>query len=166
MCLSSILLITANGDECSSLGQTFTNEGVPVHCITGLLDSDVLQSLDEMMLNGHERPSLTIIDLDDSRRYRTGLLSMIKQHSYCLTTPVIAFSRNTDNSFVERIYQQGAISVFRRPQDWTYFAKTLLTYWTQSDIHLPTVSANGYQTQWQGVRRSTGLSYSPWLQAE
>ncbi|MBC3784956.1 hypothetical protein [Spirosoma utsteinense] len=165
MRLLSVLIITTNQHECSSLTEAFTNDGVRVHCITKSPDSDVLRWLDEAAGNDPKRPSLIIVDLDDSNGYRTSIVPQLKKHPYCSATPVIAFSRNNDSSFVERLYQQGTISVFKRPQDWTQFARTLLTYWTQSDVRLPNEPTDEYSTQRWGTLQHTGLPQYPRSQA-
>lgn len=166
MRLSSVLLITTNPIECTSLTKAFTGDNIVVHCINEPTDTGVVQSIDQALVNVADRPSLIILDIDDTNGYRISVLAELKQHPYCQTTPILVYSQNNDSSFVERIYQKGVVSVFKRPTDWTSFAQTILTYWSRSEVRLPNESEEDYWAQRRGNSQSAGLSYYPRSQSE
>jgi hypothetical protein len=62
---------------------------------------------------------------------------------------------------VERIYQQGVISVFRKPYNWTHFAQTILSYWAHSEVRLPTEPGDNDTCRRRGTAQSGGLIYYP-----
>lgn len=166
MRLSSVLLITTNPNECTSLTDAFTGDNIVVHCVDEPTDAGVVQSMDQFLSTDTSRPSLIILDIDHTSGYRMGLLATFRQHLYSQNTPIIVYSQNNDNSFVERIYQEGVVSVFRRPTDWDDFAQTILKYWSRSEVRLPNESEEDYWAQRRGTSQSAGLSYYPRSQSE
>ena len=161
MSLSSILLVTTDRKECDSLNKAFTNDRIVVHCVNTAPDLDVISFLDKALVSGLKRPSLILINLDNVNGYRTSVISAIKEHLYSSLTPLIAYSQNTDSGFIEHIYEQGAISVFKRPNNWNHFVKTILTYWAYSEVRLPNEPGEDATQYRRGQIQTGGLSYYP-----
>jgi DNA-binding NarL/FixJ family response regulator len=160
------LLITTNPDECTSLTEAFTGDNIVVHCINEPADSSVVHELDQHLADKTARPSLIVLDIDAPGGYRISLLARLRQHSFTQNTPVLTFSQNNDSSFVERLYQEGVVSVFKRPADWAVFAQTILKYWSRSEVRLPNESEEDYWSQRRGNAQQLGFSYYPGSQSE
>jgi DNA-binding response OmpR family regulator len=166
MNLSPILLVTTNRADCELLNQSFTKSGIVVHCIDSSADADVVRFLDGALANELDRPSLIVLDLDDTNGYRVSLISKIRQHQYSSKSPLLVFSQNNDTFFVSHIYQLEAASVFKRPADWGQFVQSVLDYWGSAAIRLPNEQGSKYIPQRRVNTQGNRLIYYPRSQSE